>query len=360
MVHETFFRPEIEAEKVYPRRNKDGHGKHFFWHNHKFYRQIKGVGMGNKYAPSVANIFLNKWEEKEIFGKCWPHIKVYKRFIDDILIVWEGSWDKLNEFVQHIGVNQYGIKFTVNVHHETINILDLEIFKNRDRLYTRTHFKETNRNGYIPFSNCHHPQWKRAIPKAQFIRIKHNCDLMVDYQEQTGILIERFVDKGYERKELEHIRKQIGCLDRNGLLQGKDRSNTTKDKVPFITVFNSQYRTLERIVKKNWPIICNDPHLNKILPSKPTFIYRRAKRIRDMIVKNVPDPAKRMTTFFNHKGFYRCGKCKPCRLTNKIDRKIREFQSHAAKQEFKIDKLITCGSTRYLHTGVQLWTPVCG
>lgn len=33
-------------------------GNNFFWHNHGYYRQIKGVGMGNKYAPNVANIFL--------------------------------------------------------------------------------------------------------------------------------------------------------------------------------------------------------------------------------------------------------------------------------------------------------------
>lgn len=141
---------------------------------------------------------------------------------------------------------------------------------------------------------------------------------MADYQKQTEILIERFMDKGYERKELERIREQIWHLDRNDLSQSKNRSNKTKDKVPFIIGFNSQYRTLEGIVKNNWSIICNDPHLSQILPSKPTFIYRRAKRIRDMIVKNVPDLPKRMTTFFHHKGFYRCGKCKPCRLTNKI------------------------------------------
>lgn len=88
----------------------------FFWHTHKFYKQIKGVGMGNKYAPSVANIFLNKWEEEEIFRRCWLHIQAYKRFLDNILIVWKGSQQELDKIVQHIGANHNGIKFTVNVH----------------------------------------------------------------------------------------------------------------------------------------------------------------------------------------------------------------------------------------------------
>lgn len=116
--------------------------------------------------------------------------------------------------------------------------------------------------------------------------------------------------------------------------------------MPFVTGYNNTvYRALEKIIK-NRPIICNDPHLNKILPTKPKFIYRRARRIRDVIVKNVPaPPPKKMVTFFDHKGFYRCGKCKPCRVTNKGSRKITEFQSNATALKYNIDKLITCNST---------------
>lgn len=61
-------------------------GNNFFWQKHKNFKQIKGVGRGNKYAPSVTNIFLNKWESEEIFGNGLPHIQIYKRFIDDILV----------------------------------------------------------------------------------------------------------------------------------------------------------------------------------------------------------------------------------------------------------------------------------
>ena len=34
----------------------------FFWHDGQFYRQDKGVAMGAKYAPSLANLFMAKWE----------------------------------------------------------------------------------------------------------------------------------------------------------------------------------------------------------------------------------------------------------------------------------------------------------
>lgn len=158
-------------------------------------------------------------------------------------------------------------------------------------------------------------------------------------------MIERFVDKGYNRQELVATRERVGNMDRETILQNRNRERNYKDGVLFITGFNKQYKELEDIIKKNWPIISSDPQLSKILPLKPTFIYRRAKRIRDQIVKNVPDPPKRISTFLDQKGFYRCGRCKPCRLTNKAERKITGFKSNATKQIYKVDKLITCCST---------------
>lgn len=75
-------------------------------------------------------------------------MSLYKRFIDVILIVWKGDQEVLREFIiKHIGGNKYGIKFTVNAHEQTINFLDLEIFKNGGYLNTRRHFKDTDRNG---------------------------------------------------------------------------------------------------------------------------------------------------------------------------------------------------------------------
>lgn len=37
----------------------------------------------------------------------------------------------------------------------------------------------------------------------------------------------------------------------------------------FITEFNTQYRCVEKIIPKYWPILLKDTNLNKILPKKP-------------------------------------------------------------------------------------------
>lgn len=47
----------------------------FFWYDKQFFRQKKGVAMGAKYAPSVANLFMSYLEKDAIFGANIPQLK---------------------------------------------------------------------------------------------------------------------------------------------------------------------------------------------------------------------------------------------------------------------------------------------
>lgn len=55
-------------------------GSNFFWFQGLHYNQIKGVAMGARYALSVANLVLNKWEKESIYGQEWQGLKFYKRY----------------------------------------------------------------------------------------------------------------------------------------------------------------------------------------------------------------------------------------------------------------------------------------
>lgn len=47
----------------------------YFWYTSDYYVQTKGVAMGAKYVPSVANIFMNRWEEEQIYSVERPNLK---------------------------------------------------------------------------------------------------------------------------------------------------------------------------------------------------------------------------------------------------------------------------------------------
>lgn len=98
-----------------------------FWHEGSCFKQVKGVAMGAKYAPSVANILMSLREEHGIFGVPIPKIVLYKRYIDDVFILWNGTVEALETSLSNINNNFYGLKFTGNCNQSEIRFLDLHI-----------------------------------------------------------------------------------------------------------------------------------------------------------------------------------------------------------------------------------------
>lgn len=178
----------------------------YFWHQQKFYKQITGIAMGTKYAPSVANAFMAQWEEEVVHNNTPCQLELYKRFIDDILIVWNGDKDSLEQFL--IGLNQddRNITLTWTIDTKQIQFLDLVISIENNQLTTKTYFKEVTRNSYLPITSCHHKPWLFNIPKGQLIRVKRNCTKESDYKIQADLIGRRFLEKGYDS---EFIKQQI-------------------------------------------------------------------------------------------------------------------------------------------------------
>ena len=61
-----------------------------FEFNGKWYLQTWGTAMGKKFAPNYANLFLADWE-REVLEKAPLKPKFYRRFLDDIFMIWEHS-----------------------------------------------------------------------------------------------------------------------------------------------------------------------------------------------------------------------------------------------------------------------------
>lgn len=113
----------------------------------------------------------------------------------------------------------------------------------------------------------------------------------------------------------------------------------------FLTGFNRQCKKLKKVVKKHWPILKSDNTLKTLLPSQPTFIYRRAPTLGNNLVHNALDVPKQIRVFPNLKGFFKCNKCLPCRVSQWTSKKKESFRSISTGKEYKNKKLITCNST---------------
>lgn len=213
---------------------------------------------------------MNMWEGRYIYRHRRPKIKFYRRYIDDVIILWEGATEYFHE--DEMNQNKYVISFTGKSDQQQIDYLDLQIFKKCDELHTKTFFKSTDRNGYILVISCHHPKWKENVPKGQLMRLRRNCHNVKDFNVQMN----KFIDKGYQEETLTKLKVEIMNMDRNSLLVKRNRSNDSQTDVAFITGFNNQYRSIERIIRKYWPILKSDRILSKILTKKTRFMYNKA------------------------------------------------------------------------------------
>ena len=70
-----------------------------FKFNGSFYLQLRGTAMGKKYAPSFANIFMANWEER-MLDQAQHQPALYKRYLDDIFMIWTEGELNLSQFLQ--------------------------------------------------------------------------------------------------------------------------------------------------------------------------------------------------------------------------------------------------------------------
>lgn len=61
--------------------------------------------MGAKFVPSMANLFMAKWMKDGIFKDWRPELVSWRRYIDDVFLLWDGDIESLNAFIHYLNDN---------------------------------------------------------------------------------------------------------------------------------------------------------------------------------------------------------------------------------------------------------------
>ena len=87
---------------------------------------MKGTAMGSSMCPSYANIFMYQLE-KEIVEELTENniILLYKRYIDDTLIIINGSEETVAHTIERLNKMDESIKFTYNTSNKKVDFLDI-------------------------------------------------------------------------------------------------------------------------------------------------------------------------------------------------------------------------------------------
>ena len=257
--------------------------------NGEFFLQLQGTAMGTKMAPAYANLFMGSLEPKlQSLGR--GHIHVWRRFIDDIFLIWIGSHEQLTNYIKQINSIHPTIKFTYEKSDRELTFLDVVVYKGptfneTHILDTKTHIKPTNKQLYVHRTSYHPNSVKKAIPKGETVRYLRSNSRRDTYQQIVKRLKLKLLQRGYKAKELMKIIKEFPHSRRAEFLTKNNRKET---KAPLVIPikFGPMCEAIKGIIQTHWPEINKDGFLKSIFKERPMIAKRKNKTLANILVRS--------------------------------------------------------------------------
>ncbi|XP_069083443.1 zinc finger protein 91-like [Pleurodeles waltl] len=206
--------------------------ENFFQFENDFYHQIRGTCMGSTFAPSLACLYMYNFEKQFILPSTNPffaNIKLWRRYIDDILVVWHGSLETASTFTDWVNTLNPFLKFSSTMSTNEISFLDLLITIQNGKLSTSTYHKPTDRNSLLTYDSHHPKSLRNNLPFGQFLRLRRNCSSTNVYKTQADDLQTKLTARNYPPDVVNRARKRARNNNREALL-----ASNTRDRRPFL------------------------------------------------------------------------------------------------------------------------------
>ena len=149
--------------------------------NGENYLQIGGTAMGTRVAPSYANFFMARLEEK-LLANCEYKLPLYLRYIDNIFLIFPYSEQDLTKFMTYMNNAHPTIKFTEEHSRSEIVFLDTIV----ENLYTNLYIEPKDTHSYLHFASSHSKHTRHYGPNGQFLRL--NCHFDDDFNRHADAM----------------------------------------------------------------------------------------------------------------------------------------------------------------------------
>ncbi|CAF3033919.1 unnamed protein product [Rotaria sp. Silwood2] len=207
-----------------------------FRFQNRIYKQIDGVAMGNPLAPIIADLWMQKMEQKlNRFSTNKPMI--WLRYVDDVFCLFTISKTKILEFHTRINKWHNNLHFTLKFEeNNSIEFLDVLVTREQNRLITSLYRKPTHTGLYMLWDSCQSRRYKLGLIRTLVIRIYRICSTEEIVNKELNLLQQTLTKNGYPP----HIIKR-------GISEGKiiikrmsqteiNKTNTENKKVIFFTI----------------------------------------------------------------------------------------------------------------------------
>ncbi|KAJ1165123.1 hypothetical protein NDU88_005552 [Pleurodeles waltl] len=189
-----------------------------------FFLQTQGTSMGSTFAQSLACLYVDNFERLVVLNDDNPYrykIKLWKRYIDDVLLIWTGNKEEALAFAVWLnGANPF-LTFTMNIGENKLPFLDLLIYEHDGGLATEVYYKLTDCNNLLQYQSFHPQALRDNLPVGQFLQLRQNCSSVTDYRKHADKLTTKLHTKDYPPHLVSRARKRARNNNRDQLLHSR-------------------------------------------------------------------------------------------------------------------------------------------
>ena len=299
-----------------------------FKFDNDFWIQLIGTSMGTRVAPTYANLFMGKLE-KLLLENCPENLKgflhTWKRFIDDILVIWTGSDAEFLEFFNFLNSFHPTIKFDEPQHSTEDNsceFLDLKISIENGKIATDLYRKETAKPRALLPSSAHPGHITSNIVYSMAFRLIRICSTEERFENRLKELKENFlIPKDYNNKVIDSQFNRIRNLPGNNYqerrkktLEKKEKKSIENPRIVSPIDFNPLLPKISVVLEKHHrAMVFKKPELKDVFGEPPMAALRQPPNIRKMICRATLAQPRRADKLIRktHKsapGWKKCGK----------------------------------------------------
>ncbi|XP_071983474.1 uncharacterized protein [Engystomops pustulosus] len=142
------------------------------------------------------------------------------------------------------------------------------------------------------------------------MRIRRNCSDDKEFKKNALELTTRLKARGYPKKIISKAYMRAKNANREDILKPKYR--IPEKKTRLITTYNNQWQDIYRILGRNWNILLTEPKLESYIDATPTITSRKARNLKDILVKSHFKRQGDSTGGKKLTGSFACGNCNIC------------------------------------------------
>jgi hypothetical protein len=252
-----------------------------------YWVQLNGTAMG--VSPSCVYATLYFAAHEETFLKKYPELKLYQRYIDDVIGVWiplstndDQRWKEFQQEMNHYG----SLRWEFSARSTTINFLDLTVQIDKNgKITTKIYEKDDNLYLYLPAQSSHPFSCLKGLIHGMVYRTIRLTSEKSDQRQELQNLVRRLVARGFQQSFLvEIINKTYHRLAlENNTSTTQDVEQRTDNVIYFHTYYHPEDPKAYEIQQAFQEEMLTPKAMYKKLPD--LLNHRKAKlRVDKMII----------------------------------------------------------------------------